>query len=59
MICDVNFYLWIFRWTSGKADQVSKAHALALLLATVEKTLPLNKIFLNITKERRLSNACS
>jgi hypothetical protein len=58
MICDVNFYLWIFWWTSGQADEVSKAHALTLLLATVEKPLTLNKMLMNITKERH-SNACS
>jgi hypothetical protein len=51
MICDVNFYLWIFWRTSGKADEISKAHALALLLATVKKPLPLIKMLMNITKE--------
>jgi hypothetical protein len=57
MICEASFYLWIFWRTSGKADEVSKAHALALLLATVEKPLPLNKILMIITKERRLLSA--
>jgi hypothetical protein len=36
-------HLWILGRTSGQADKVSEAHALALLLATIEETLALRK----------------